>query len=291
MSVFVPALMGLVFYAGCSLLWRAFVPKKLSLDELVAAAAQPPQHQGGGWLERTVRSATGTERFDNGVASDLAVLGREPEQYALGRIAWVVAMSLMPLVFIGFAVAVGVRVQPLVVMVVCSLFGAGGWLLARLDLSSKAAIQRQAFVGELASYLQLVALFLAGGAGPDEAMRRAASTGESVGVAQIRAALDLARVTNRSPWDALEDLAKRTRVPELQVLIASVKLSERDGARVKGSLMAKADTLRAAKSAEDRAAAERTTERMGLPIALMVIAYLGLIIAPALGGLSAVGGG
>lgn len=291
MSIFLPAVMGLLFYAGCSLLWRAFVPRKQGLDELVLAAARPPQVVPGGWFERTLRSVTGTEGFDNAVASDLAVLGRDPQRFAIERIAWVVAMSVFPMVFVGFALAVGARIQPLLVIAVCLGFGVGGWFLARLDLSSKAAVQRQAFVAELASYLQLVGLFLAGGAGPDEAMRRAASTGKSVGVAQIRAALDLARVTNRSPWDTLGDLAKRTRVPELQVLIASVRLAERDGARIKGSLMAKADTLRAAKSAEDRAAAERTTERMGLPIALMVLAYLGLIIAPALGSLTSMSGG
>jgi tight adherence protein C len=58
-------------------------------------------------------------------------------------------------------------------------------------------------------------------------------------------------------------------VPELQELAASVALAGAQGARIRQSLVAKADALRAAQAAELEAAAERRTERMLVPLMIM----------------------
>ena len=56
----------------------------------------------------------------------------------------------------------------------------------------------------------------------------------------------------------------------------------RDGARIRASLQAKAKSLRAATASEQLTAANRASEYMGGPLIGMLLAFLAVVLAPAL---------
>jgi tight adherence protein C len=70
-------------------------------------------------------------------------------------------------------------------------------------------------------------------------------------------------------------------VAELEELAASVALAGAQGARIRRSLAAKADALRAHQVAECETSAEAATERMTIPIAVLLFGFLTFIAYPA----------
>src|SRR3546814_5717541 len=69
---------------------------------------------------------------------------------------------------------------------------------------------------------------------------------------------------------------------ELAELAASVSLAGSHGARIRASLAAKADTLRGHQIAETESAAEAATERMTVPVAVLLFGFLVFIAYPAI---------
>ena len=98
----------------------------------------------------------------------------------------------------------------------------------------------------------------------------------------IRDTIASSRVRRRSEWVELGDLATNARLPELAELVTAVQLAASDGARIRASLQAKAKSLRAAAASEQLAAANRASEYMGGPLIGMLLAFLGVVLAPAL---------
>ncbi|MCZ7537378.1 MAG: hypothetical protein M5T61_16690 [Acidimicrobiia bacterium] len=77
---------------------------------------------------------------------------------------------------------------------------------------------------------------------------------------------------------------------ELAELAASVSLAGSHGARIRASLAAKADTLRGHQIAETEAAAEAATERMTVPVAVLLFGFLVFIAYPAIAQITSVSG-
>jgi hypothetical protein len=102
--------------------------------------------------------------------------------------------------------------------------------------------------------------------------------------------LQRARFTRASPWEAFADLAEQLDVSELAEMAASVSLAGSHGARIRGSLAAKADTLRGHQVAETESAAEAATERMTIPVAVLLLGFLLFIAYPAVAQITSVGG-
>ena len=76
-------------------------------------------------------------------------------------------------------------------------------------------------------------------------------------------ALAVSALTAAEPGGTPEQAAKRAS------LAASVALAGSHGARIRRSLAAKADSLRAHQVAETESAAESATERMAIPVAVV----------------------
>ena len=87
----------------------------------------------------------------------------------------------------------------------------------------------------------------------------------------MRTALRRAELTGRTPWDLFDELGVTLGIDELRELAASVALAGGQGAKIRQSLSAKADALRAQLAAELEAAAEDRTEKMIVPVTVMVI--------------------
>jgi hypothetical protein len=119
-----------------------------------------------------------------------------------------------------------------------------------------------------------VTIILAGGGGLETALHTAADLGGGWPFAEIRGALNTARLTNRTPWDLFDDLGTRLGVAELRELAASARLAGDQGARIRASLAAKADSMRAAQTAAIEAEAEAATEKMLLPVVTLVVGMI-----------------
>ncbi len=216
------------------------------------------------------------------VEKDLAVMERPVEQFVVSKLTTSVALC-------GIVVALGATLQvagsPLPIGIVVPLaIGAlaMGFVVPDITLRSQARSRRAGFRHALSSYLDLVNVLLAGGAGIETSLEAAAQAGDGWGFIQIRNALVRARTMRQSPWGCFSDLGAHIDVAELAEIAASVRLAGEQGARIKASLSAKAAALRAQQMARIEADAQAATERMGLPTVLMFVGFMVLLGYPAM---------
>jgi Flp pilus assembly protein TadB len=219
-------------------------------------------------------------------AADLRVTRRNVDQHVLAKVTMAliccVGGGLLPLIF-GYGAGF---------IVLFALGGATlGFLIPELTLTSEAAAARKSFRHAYGAFLDLVNVMLAAGAGPEAALHTAADSGGGWAFTEIRNALAAARSTRRSIADALADLGEELGVIELIELSASVALTGNQGARIRASLAAKADTLRAHQVSETEADAESATERMTLPVVILLMGFLLFLAYPAVTAIGNVGGG
>ena len=283
------ALFGAGIGAGAWLVVRSIAPRPVPLGSLQAslsrsgipATQQPPSRPTAERLASAVARLVPSLGDQPGRAQLLHLAGRAPERHALdkliGAVGGFVGASVLG---VGLAVT-GLAPPPLVLAVAAGLVGVGGFVLPELLLQDEANKRRRAFRHALSSYLDLVNVILAGGGGIETSLHAAADAGDGWAFASIRRALDLARLTNRSPWDTFAELGDELGIEELAELAASVELAGSQGARIRASLAAKADSLRGHQVAETEAAAEAATERMTIPVAVLLFGFLVFIAYPA----------
>jgi tight adherence protein C len=212
---------------------------------------------------------------------DLRLVGRSLDQHLAQKVV---------LAFFGFALpAVVAAVWGVGGFSVPLTFPTGGGLVLGvffffapdISLRSEAEERRKAFKQALGSFLDLVVISLAGGAGVESALRDAAGVGRGWAFAQLRNALEVTALTGETPWAALARLGEEVGVTELVELSATVSLAGTEGARVRDSLAVKSASLRDHALAEAEAEAQSTTEKMALPVVLLFLGFLILIGYPA----------
>jgi Flp pilus assembly protein TadB len=204
-----------------------------------------------------------------------------------------VVCALIPMVFAA-AIAVLFEVAgvsaPIGVLVVAALVGAVvGFVAPDIGLRKAADERRREFALAFGSYLDLVAISLAGGMGTEAALVEAARVGDSWAFRLLRRAVDVAQIDGATVWSSFARLGHDLRVPALVELAASVALAGNEGAKVRQSIAVKADTLRAVELADAESEAQSATERMAIPTAMLLFGFVLLIGFPAvstvLGGL------
>ena len=242
-----------------------------NLAGTASAAAKPWERL----ADDLTRSSSG--RLD----ADLMVLERDRQFHAIDKIrtalfwglfgsGWVVVIGLIgtswpiPVVAIAF--------------IVCSI---GGWLLADAQVRRKAAERRVEFRSNLITYLQLVTVLLAGGAGVNQALTQAAAYGRGWTFAVLSRSLRDAQARRLSPWDGFAETAEQLELTPLRDLAASMRLAGESGAHVRESLTAKAESLRVHELTEIEADAAAATEKMGGPVGAMVVGFVITIGYPA----------
>lgn len=213
---------------------------------------------------------------------DLAVTGVSSARHASERITCAAVAGAIPIAMYVLLRVGGVSVPAMMVILGCVAMATMGLQIPRLTLTRQATVARRDFRTSLSSYLDLVSMMLAGGAGIETALVAASRVGDGPTYSLITDALDVARSTRRSPWDVLSDEGRRIGVDELPELASTIKLGGEQGARMTASLVAKATSLRHKQMADIEAAANASTERMGLPMVLMFVAFLVLLGYPAM---------
>jgi Flp pilus assembly protein TadB len=213
--------------------------------------------------------------------SDLALIGRTVETHLAMSVLGAVLGGFIPLVISGFLTAL-IPTLPVTTPVFVALLGALiGSLLPTLQAAGRATTRRRDFRHVVGSFLDLVALNLAGGRGVPEALVSAAGVSDGWAMIRLRDTLALARLQGVTPWSALGDLGERTGVAELRDLAAALDLVADDGAKVRESLAARAASLRRRELADAEGRAQARSQSMLVAQLLLAVGFLVFLIYPA----------
>ena len=293
-----PLLVGLGVGLGLLLFLRALRPAPLDVAEFLREleTPEPPPPPPETERQRSSFMRSLDRRIGNQLAATIPAPRKDPEQLARDlRVAgWsrpelAVDMFVLPVVVVVFAglilivfSAFGVSPPTAAIGLFAPLGFAVAPFVPMLLLRSAAEERRREFRLGLSAFLDLVAISLAGGAPYQQAMLDAASAGNGWVFTELRRPLVAARDRGLPPWDGLRDLGRSIGVGELEELTSSISLAGAQGAHVGESLTSKADSLRARRISEAEADAERMSERMSLPVAILSLAFVALIGYPAL---------
>lgn len=284
-------LLGLLGGVGLLLFVNGLVPRRPALAAALAQLhhqrSSRPEHRVeatsllvrviGQPLARTGIAARLVER----VGRDLRVTGRSVDELLTKQALCGFAGLLWAPVTVGIMALGGVSV-PYVAPLWCSaLLGIGGCLLPLVSLRVSAAERRRSFRHAFSCFLDLVSVRLAGGAGVESALAATARGGHGWAFAEIRQALAEARLMGEPPWTGLARLGRELDIGELNELAASVTLAGDEGARVRASIAAKARSIRTRELADAESAAQSASERMSLPIVLLMLGFVVFLGYPA----------
>ncbi|MCE2736373.1 MAG: hypothetical protein ACK45J_00380 [Acidimicrobiaceae bacterium] len=132
-----------------------------------------------------------------------------------------------------------------------------------------------------AVFLDLVNVMVAGGAGIETSVLAASHSGDGPGFSLIRTAVMRAQSARVSYWDSLAELGHRVQVSSLVEVAHTVQLAGQHGARVRTSLVTKAESLRKKNLARVEFDEEQRTEKIGLPLVVLFMGFLTLVGYPA----------
>ncbi|MEH3032844.1 MAG: type II secretion system F family protein [Aeromicrobium erythreum] len=214
---------------------------------------------------------------------DLAVMNRSMTTH-LGTKALLALAAFVwfpgAIVLLGFGGSVGV---PLVVAVLAGVFG---FVLPDLTLHREAELRRRDFRHVVGAFLDLVAMNLAGGRGLPEALLAASSFGDHWAMVRLRQALSNARIMGLTPWESIARLGRDLGVDELRDLASALALAGDEGARIKSSLMSRAESMRRKELVDVEGAAGESSQSMLMAQLLMCIAFLVFLAYPAVSDLT-----
>ena len=159
---------------------------------------------------------------------------------------------------------------------------AGAFMLPDMTLRREAEARRADFRHVMGSFLDLVAMNLAGGRGLPEALMAASSIGDHWAMVRIRQALSNARIMGMTPWEGISALGRDLGVDELRDLASALALAGDEGAKIRTSLMARSDSMRRKELVEVEGAAGESSQSMLLAQLLMCIAFLIFLAYPAI---------
>ncbi|MHB8533259.1 MAG: type II secretion system F family protein [Solirubrobacteraceae bacterium] len=300
------ALAGALVGFGLWLLARGVLPPQPSLAAALAALrtippARPlvtplatqwsPLARLGAPLGRSLARQGGGRALgiSDGVRRDLLVLGRSTEQHVAEKLATALLGLLLPSVVAALATAAGAPLSVGVPLLVGAGLAVAGFLLPDAAAHSEAEGRRLEFREALSVFVDLTSLGLAAGSGPEEAMAEAARVGRGWAFGQLRRALEVTTFSRETSWQALTRLGQELGVADLEEVASSIGLAEERGARVRESLAERAESMRRARLAEAEGRARRASQRMSLPVVLLLVAFIVFLAYPAVERIVAVG--
>jgi len=217
---------------------------------------------------------------------DLAVAGSSLEQHGLVKAAGPALAILVSYVLWLVFAALGRAINPF--WTTTAALGAAliAFVIPDARLRGRAKQRRLAFRHALSAYLDLVTVIMSGGGGLLTALQSAADSGDGWAFAEIRGALDRARLSNRTPWSQLAVLSDQFDISELRDLVATAELAGTEGSRITETVTTKSDVLRARLQAEVEQTSESLTEQMLIPVGLLLVAlflFLGFAVFQQIG--------
>ena len=234
------------------------------------------------WLARHVRPGRSPRGPAGQRGADLAILDRSDE-LLLGRqvLTGLVGLLLLPAAALAVAPA-GIHLPLPALLFGAPLSAAGLFWLPALSLHREAEDRRREFRHGLSSYLDLVAMSLAGGRGAPQALAETAALSASRPFRLLSDTVATARLSGTNPWREFGNLGRRIGVPELEELAASLTLVGDHGARVRETLAARAATLRRRALTDAEGDAAQADQSMRIAQVLLALGFLILIAYPAI---------
>lgn len=239
----------------------------------------------GGELEWSTRRGLASQLTRLGLPvphRDLDLVGMGAETFMLKRIGYLVLGLAVPAVLNAMvALTTGTSMPWLVPAGIGVALGVVFGLTPDIAVRRQAAELRREFRAALSTYLDLVALERAAGAGPSEALHAPADVCTGWVFVRINAVLLQARRSGEQPWRSLADLGERVGVAELTELADIAEDAGTVGAQVMPTLLAKAQSMRTAALTDARAQANSRTSEMPVAIAMSIGGFLLLVTFPA----------
>lgn len=217
-----------------------------------------------------------------GTRSDLAIVGQEPAPFFATKAACGVAGLAAGPLLIGLLALVGISIPLALPAWVTVLFAALLFNVPDMVVRRRAQERRRDFRAAVGSYLDLVAMKMASGAGLSEALRDAADIGGDGPFARIRGALEDARTDGLTPAAALDQLGDELSLPDLRELSAGLSLVAASGAQAEESLRAKAASLRERELSAAAGDANARSQSMLVAQVVLALGFLVFIGYPAL---------
>lgn len=236
--------------------------------------------QFGGRLSEVV-DRTG---FDLGkLRANLSILGRTLETHlaitVLASVAGFLAPVVLGLLFAVLAPGASFGGVPVVGGLLLALLGA---VVPSVAVRPRAEQRRTDFRHVVGSFVDLVAMNLAGGRGVPEALKTAAEVSDGWAMVRIRDTLLSARLHGVTPWAALGELGRELRIEELVDMAASLALVAEDGAKVRESLSSRAASMRKRELAEAEGKAGEKSQSMLVAQLLLCVGFLLFLVYPAI---------
>lgn len=282
---------GMIVGLGAALLVLRLAPAQPQLAGALERLA-PERHDGpaeeivgngsmqdriGLYLQRRLRTG-GWLRIPR---SELTLL-RIPVHRYLGEKALFALIGLLFPPAATFLFALIGFVPPVVVPVGGSiLLAAGLSFVPDYNVRDEAKNARQEFSHALSAYIDGVALERDIGAGVTQALRIAASEGDSWVFQRLREELERARLNGDPPWDGLTQLAQELGLPELSDLADSARLGGEKGATIYKALRDRAASLRESLLNAEHTRANAAGERMTIPASMLALVFLAILATPA----------
>lgn len=263
--------------AGAVHRWDSARARETRIQRIGAPRATTIGGKVQGWLsEQVLRRA----KDGKGLTQDLAVTGGTVEQY-VGKTTTLVLLGFFgPVVILGFFNAIGLGIPLVFGPTAGAVLAIAMLVVTRQELTDKAKKRRAEFRRTLSVYLDLVAMSMQAGRGHAEALPASAAIGTGWAFTHLHDAIDGARFSGTTPWHALGRLGDRFGIRELTDLDSALTLANEDGAKVRATLVARAETLRAERIADAEAAAAQATESMRFALIVMVFAFLAYELYP-----------
>jgi tight adherence protein C len=278
------------------LLIYALIPRRVGLARRIAAfdagrapAARRIVHPGDGnesAISRQLGVALVKFCAEQGwelrsLRSNLALVGKSVERFLATKVLLAFFGLIFPLVAATAIGLVGIRISFIIPVWGGLIFAGIFFILPDIELRQEVDKRRRDFRHAIGSFLDLVAMNLAGGRGVPEALMAAGEIGDGWAFWRIRDALANARITGQTPWQALGTLGEEVQVSELKDLSAALGLVAEDGAKVRESLTARAASLRRRELADMEGQAAEKSQSMLVAQLLLAAAFLIFLMYPA----------
>lgn len=181
-----------------------------------------------------------------GLHPDLAIIQRDLQTWMTKVIGLSLLVGAVPIVAVFLRRAQGKDGSLVVAVLVGMALAVFMVNMLIRDLREEAGTERRDYLRVLSLYQELVAVSMEAGHGHAAALPAAAQIGSGRVFREIQMALDLAPAKGITAWEALGELGERYRIPELATFRSTMNLGYDDGASVKDSMIARADTMRSA---------------------------------------------
>jgi pilus assembly protein TadC len=212
---------------------------------------------------------------------DLALLGISVTRFAVQRVTFLLFGLIVPVPLNLLAAVSGVPLPWAVPAGAGVVLGVLFALIPGYAARIQARERRREFRAALATYLDMVALERAAGAGPPEALQSPADICSGWVFSRIAQVLEQAKRAGEQPWRGLAALGEQVRIPELTELADIAEDAGSEGTKVLSTLLAKAQSMRTAALTDARATANSRTSEMPVAIGISVFGFLMLVCFPA----------